>query len=339
MRFPNLHALSELPYFCSNAQGQLRLAEPVGPIFDAHTHLALTFGRTVSSVDLLREHPQTEHYLPPERPLDFEIYLNKNFSAADLKALRRDLSTGSLLSSGMRRTHTLPNLLREMAALGIEMSALLPVELPLLSRNAEHYLQVAAQCDKVISFGSVHPISRNVGDRLAQQKAAGARGVKLHPAAQLMPADHPRAMTLYRVCAELKLPVLWHCGPVGIEPRLGRWCSQLKHYWRAVRDNPDVSFILGHAGALQMSMALDLAKSYDNVYLELSSQSRGNIATIIEQAPTDRLLFGTDWPFYHQAIQLAKVLLVTEGKPALRRRVLWDNAAVLLDLSATDASR
>ena len=54
--------------------------------------------------------------------------------------------------------------------------------------------------------------------------------------------------------------------------------------------------------------------------------------TILEQAPTDRLLFGTDWPFYHQAIQLAKVLLLTEDDPALRRRVLWDNAAALLDL-------
>ena len=232
----------------------------------------------------------------------------------------------------MRRTHTLPNLLREMGELGIHKSALLPVELPLLSRNAESYLQVAAGCDEVIAFGSVHPLNGDAVDRLARQKTAGARGVKLHPAAQLMPADHPRAMALYRVCAELKLPVLWHCGPVGIEPWLGRWCSQLKHYWRAVHDNPGTTFILGHAGALQMPLALDLAKSYANVYLELSSQSRGNIGTILEQAPTDRLLFGTDWPFYHQAIQLAKVLLLTEDDPALRRRVLWDNAAALLDL-------
>ena len=41
---------------------------------------------------------------------------------------------------------------------------------------------------------------------------------------------------------------------------------------------------------------------------------------------------GSDWPFYHQATGLAKALLATEGDPALRRRVLYDNAASLFGL-------
>jgi predicted TIM-barrel fold metal-dependent hydrolase len=53
---------------------------------------------------------------------------------------------------------------------------------------------------------------------------------------------------------------------------------------------------------------------------------------VIEEADLDRIVFGTDWPFYHHALPLAKVLILTEGRPALRRKILHDNAARLLGL-------
>ena len=82
-----------------------------------------------------------------------------------------------------------------------------------------------------------------------------------------------------------------------------------------------------------MEEALALARRHPHVYLEISSQSLPNIRTILDRAPGERVLFGSDWPFYHQAIPLAKVLIATEGRPALRRRVLWENAAQLFGLS------
>jgi predicted TIM-barrel fold metal-dependent hydrolase len=49
---------------------------------------------------------------------------------------------------------------------------------------------------------------------------------------------------------------------------------------------------------------------------------------MIERTGGDRLLFGTDWPFYHIGASLAKVLIVTAapGRQDLRRRILRDNA-------------
>jgi predicted TIM-barrel fold metal-dependent hydrolase len=44
----------------------------------------------------------------------------------------------------------------------------------------------------------------------------------------------------------------------------------------------------------------------------------------------DRLLFGSDWPFYHLAVTLAKVLIVTEGRPDDRYAILRGNADHLL---------
>jgi len=325
-------ALAELPYFERGEGDRLVLAEPgLGPVVDVHTHLALTCVRH-AAVDLWREHARTEHYLPVERDLDLDIYANRNLTRHDIKRMKRDLTLAGATRSGLRRTHTAANLLREMGELGIAASVLLPIDFPCLSWNAEAYLAVAAIEPALVSLGSVHPYARDVAGRLARQKELGARGIKVHPAAQLVAPDNRRAMKLYRLCADLDLPVLWHCGPVGIEPRLARRLCQLKRYRPAVRENPHTVFILGHSGALQMEMALELALHYPNVYLDVSNQSLTSVRRIIAEAPADRVLFGSDWPFYHQAVALAKVLIATDGCPPARRRVLWENAARLFHL-------
>ena len=144
--------------------------------------------------------------------------------------------------------------------------------------------------------------------------------------------DNARAMRLYRLCGARRLPVLWHCGPVDIEPAAGRRRSQVRLYEPAIAETPETTFILGHSGALQMELALDLAQRYPNVYLDLACQSLGAIRRILEEGPAERILFGSDWPFYHQSLTLAKVLIASEGAPELRRRVLYDNAARLLGL-------
>ena len=119
---------------------------------------------------------------------------------------------------------------------------------------------------------------------------------------------------------------------------MGRELSQLKHYWRAVADNPKVTFLLGHSGALQFEQALELAQQYENVWLELSCQRVANVKRMVEEGPADRIVLGSDWPWYHQAMPISKVLLATEhlGKADRRRhrrRIFHDNAARLLGLS------
>lgn len=332
MQFADHFALAELPYF-ELRDGRLVAVgvDEWGPAIDSHTHLALSYVRQ-TSVDLTAAHDETLHYLPTSSPVDLDVYMNRNFSVEQLKALKRDLTLGVLVGGAMRDTHTAGNLTREMGELGIATSVLLPIDMPILSSNAEQYLEVARNTGAIASLGSVHPHARNVRGRLAAQKAAGARGVKVHPAVQLIAPDHPRAMALYAACAELSLPVFFHCGPVGIETRAARRRCQLDRYVPPVTEHPDCTFVLGHSGALQMEQGLELARRNDNVWLELASQSLSNVREILRRGPTDRILFGTDWPFYHQAPGLAKVLLATEGEPELRRRVLHDNAERLFGL-------
>ena len=324
--------LARLPYF-DVVDGRLKADPAIGPVIDVHTHIALAYV-TSMKVDLFSAAEPPEHYLPMRgRKIDLEVYVNKNFAPADLPKMKKDLTLLSMTGAGMRRTHTVANLEREMAELGITHSVVLPIDYPVLSHNAETTLAVAKDRPTMIPFGSVHPYAFDVEGKIARQAAAGARGIKVHPAVQMIRADNVRAMKLYTLCGKYKLPVLWHCGPVGIEPKKGRELSQVVYYEKPVAENPDVTFVLGHSGALQMEQALDYAKRYPNVWLDVSCQSLTNLRRILEEADPGRLMYGTDWPFYHQAIELAKVLIATEGDDRMRRKVLYDNAAGLFGIA------
>jgi hypothetical protein len=336
-RFDNLADLARLPYFRVEG-GRLVLSDPsLGPTIDVHTHLALAYGLP-NQVDLSREWPETEHYLPTTATIDLDVYINKNFAPEHLEALEHDLVWMSATGRGMRRTHTVPNLAREMRELGVARSVLLPIDYPVLSRNAENWLEAARGRRDFVCFGSVHPFRPGLEARLDAQIALGARGLKVHPAVQLVGPDHPRAMRVYALAAARRIPVFFHCGPVGIEKPSGRRLTQVHRYEKPVAENPGCTFVLGHSGALQWREALELCKRYPNVWLETSSQGLPAVRTILEQAPRDRLLFGSDWPFYHQAIGLAKLFLATEGDVALRAAVTHENAQRLLGLGEARAS-
>jgi predicted TIM-barrel fold metal-dependent hydrolase len=217
-----------------------------------------------------------------------------------------------------------------MGDLGIVHSVLLPIDFPALSDNAHNALLAAHDDDRLVPYGSVHPYASDVAGKLDAQAHRGALGVKMHPNVQCVHPSDPLARRLYRMCGERRMVVFWHCGPVGIEPALGRWLTQVRHYERAIADNPGVTFVLGHAGALQLDEAIDLCNRYPNVYLETSSQSLSGLRAMAARANPERIVYGSDWPFYHQAIPITKVLMATEHDLGLRSKILYRNAARLL---------
>jgi predicted TIM-barrel fold metal-dependent hydrolase len=332
-RFEGLKDLATLPWFGLENGRLVMKDKSIGPVIDFHSHLALAYGLPYR-VDLSRTHEKTEHYLPDDRPIDLEIYINQNLSQEDLSRLTRDLTLKSVTKGGMRATHTPGNLAREMHELGVESSVLLPIEMPVLSKNARTYIATVKGRKDLIAFGSVHPYSFDPEKELDEQIHLGARGLKVHPAVQLVAPENPRAQRLYKLCGDRGVPVFFHCGPVGIEAKRGRELTQVRRYKEPIEKQPGTTFVLGHSGALQMEEALALAKEHENVWLELSSQSLTNVRKILDEAPSDRIVFGSDWPFYHQGIGIAKVLMVTEDRKDLRTKVLHDNAARLLARTA-----
>ena len=306
-------------------------AAEVGPVIDMHTHLAMGFFRKLR-IDLHASTPTVAHYLPVTLPVDLDRYSNENLDAAAMFAMKADVSVLGLTAQGMRTTHTAPNLVREMSALGIEQSVVLPFDLPVGARNADHLLKVADRYPELLPFGSVHPWDRDADERLDRQQAAGAHGIKLHPNGPFISPDAPKTVHLCGQCGQRGLPVLFHCGPVGIEPKAARDRSQVTRYERTIAENPDTTFILGHSGALQYETAIQFAEKYPNTFFELSCLGLSALRTVLATVPPDRVLYGTDWPFYHQALTMARVLIATESDRSLRSAALHDNAARLLQL-------
>ncbi len=316
--------------YLETRDGQLALVDGLGPICDVHAHLALTYVGT-GKVDLFRDEV-AKLYLDPEREFEHDAYMNENFSSAEMKALRSDLGVGSLRDGGMRATHTAPALKKQMSALGITHSVILAIDMPHSDINTRSYVTVSQEHNELLAGAAVHPMARNAEALLRKAVNNGARALKMHPAVQIMRPDHPKAMRLYEVCGELGIPVMWHCGPVGIVSERADERCHLKHYWTPIHDLPNTRFILGHSGARQYDMALKLAGMYDNVWLEVASQGTNAVREILKVADTHRIMNGSDFPFYHQATSVVKVLEATEGDEALRRRVLFENAATLFGL-------
>ncbi|MFZ5478403.1 MAG: amidohydrolase family protein [Myxococcota bacterium] len=334
-RFDNLHDLARLPWF-SVQDGELAIDAAVGPSIDVHTHLALSFVMP-QNVDLRADTGKTEHYLPADREFAFDRYLNQYLTQEDRTRMERDLVWGNFRKGGMRATHTVGNLAREMRGLAVRRSVLLAIDWPIGSRNALDWLAAVEGRDDLVVFGAVHPLARDVEGKLDRQKALGARGIKIHPAVQLLGPDHPRMIALCRAAGARGLPVFFHCGPVGIEGEGARRRTQVDRYRAALESCPDTTFVLGHAGALQHERAIRFARELPNVWVEVASQGLPVIRQLLDEVDPTRICFGSDWPFYHQAIGLAKVLIATEDRPDLRRMVLHDNAARLLGMQGAYA--
>ena len=132
--------------------------------------------------------------------------------------------------------------------------------------------------------------------------------------------------------------VLFHCGPVGIEPAAARRRSQVARYERVIAEHPNTTFVLGHSGALQHEEAIRFAERYSNAWFDLSCLGLEALRQVVDSVPADRLLYGTDWPFYHQSLTLARVLIATDGDTALRRAILHENAVRLLALQDSAAA-
>jgi predicted TIM-barrel fold metal-dependent hydrolase len=225
-----------------------------------------------------------------------------------------------------------------MDATRIAKAMILPIAfgLPFGDELTERFMSALERADvgdRLLPGASVHASDPQAVAKLRRYAAAGARIVKLHPAGARFFPDAEEMFPIYRTCAELGLPVIFHGGRAGIEPEYAHQFTLIRHYEGALRAFPEVQFVLGHAGARDVEDAIALASRYPNVWFGIHGQGVTMLGRLLEEIGPERLLFGSDWPFYHLAATLAKVLLVTEGKPEDRHAVLRGNANRLLGIS------
>lgn len=339
MKFVDVLDLIRLPYFKLNTNNKIVLRPQYKKytIIDAHTHLGWSY-LFASKINLLVSHAAT-HYFFPERgnPFDISNYSAIDFEENNAKKARLETVRGAFNSRGYSRTHTIPNLLEEMDRLGIDSSFILAIDFPVLSKNSEQIvssiLSDKESKKRLFPFISLHPLMKNKESRLKEYIKRGAKGIKLHPQIQLFKPTHRGAYEIYELAKIYKLPILFHTGLSPISPQWQKRFVEFSHFEKVCADFPDNVFILGHSGVLNYREAMQLSKRYKYVYLELSGQPPQIIKEMVQKNGYEKLLFGSDWPYYPSVLPLAKVLLATEGmKDDIREALLGKNASSLLKL-------
>ncbi len=339
--YPGYRGLAELPWFELDNRGRLTCVDDAVPeTIDVHAHLGMSvlFRPTL---DLQAHAPRTRHLLDcdaedPGCPLDLDIYINGNFTEQDLASLRWSTIGQGIWGSSYAQTQTIPNLLEEMNAMRVKQAFILPIKmgLPFGDQQTAYWrdaITAGGVQDRLIAGLSVHPRDEGRIEDMRRHAATGARLMKLHPTVQGFYPDDPDMMELYAEAEQLGLVIFFHGGRAGIEPESRHRYALPRHYEAVLAEFPGLPVILGHAGARDGEAMLALAKRYTNAWLGLHGQGLTQLESIIDQTGGDRLLFGTDWPFYHIGASLAKILICTDtpARRGMRQRILRDNALAL----------
>ncbi|WOJ92765.1 amidohydrolase family protein [Congregibacter variabilis] len=341
-RYAGYRGLASLPWFELNDAGNLICVDDSLPgIVDVHAHLGMSI-LFKPELDLQASTPRVRHLLDcdgtaPPSELDLDIYINGNFSPEALSKNERVLTTQGLWGNEVIRSHTIPNLIAEMDCMRVQHSLVLPIKLGLpfgddLTEQWRAAISSADISDRLMAGCSVHPQDPDRVEQLHQYAATGARVVKLHPTVQRFYPDDPSMMPLYEEAQRLGMVIFFHGGRAGIEPESSQRYAVPRHYAKVLRDFPRLQVILGHAGARDSAGMLELALAHQNAWLGIHGQGVTSLDTIIARTGGERLLFGTDWPWYHLGATLAKVLICTDSpqRMAIRSAILRDNAMALL---------
>jgi predicted TIM-barrel fold metal-dependent hydrolase len=339
-RYNGYRGLASLPWFELDPDGALRcVADDFPPAIDVHCHFGVSM-LLAPDVDLAARTPRVRHLLDcdgsePGCQLDLDIYINGNFSDADLRALYLGVVAQSVWGSSAAATQTIPNLLAEMDATRVEQALILPIVFgwPFgddLNERWAAAIAASGHAERLHLGASVHPSDPERLAALERYAAAGARVLKLHPTMQRFYPDDPALMELYAACERLGMVVFFHAGRTGIEPESSHRYAVPRHYQGALESFPRLQFVLGHSGARDAAAMLDLGVRHENVWFDIHGQGVTQLHQMIQRTGGVRMLFGADWPFYHLAATLAKVLIVTEGEPEIRAAILRQNAEQLL---------
>jgi predicted TIM-barrel fold metal-dependent hydrolase len=165
--------------------------------------------------------------------------------------------------------------------------------------------------------------------------------MKFHPGVQAFAPNDARFYPLWETCSDLKVPVIFHSGMSGIGAGMaGGGGIRLKYTQPLLLDDvavdfPELTIIAAHPSWPWQEEALAMARHKANVYIDLSGWAPKYFPpSLVQQANSllqDKVLFGSDYPL----ISVERWLEEFEAlplKPAVRPKILHDNAARLLGL-------
>lgn len=225
------------------------------------------------------------------------------------------------------------DLLKEMNRLNVTKAVLI-AHPPLISN--EFILELCKQHpDKFIPFINVS-MEEEPAERIDELVEMGAYGLKIHHAADGIRATDEIYRPMLEKAKEHGMPVILHTGCFHMEPI--HKCPEFSHARELepyFTEYPELTFILAHMNYKEPEVAMEFALKYENVYVDISWQDTEVIYSALSKVPTEKILFGSDWPLVGNNIEvtLKRVLRLYDEKALTAEqlsKILKDNALKLL---------
>ena len=210
-------------------------------------------------------------------------------------------------------------------------------------------MATAADCDYLITAGTLHPECKDLKAEIAALHSAGIRAIKLCSFSQGFILDAPATMAMFAQIEAFNRKHSHHFFVVldtfykaavyfGTDPRCTTDPAALN---RLVQTFPGVTFVGAHMGGLTAPFEdiIRCLPAADNLYLDTSNAAHtlneSEFIRLLQIHGPDRILFGTDWPWFDpgEEILLIERLLNQAGYTANdKAKVFGGNIADLLSL-------
>lgn len=243
--------------------------------------------------------------------IDFHTHVfPEKIAAAAISSLEK---TSGLTAFGDGTLSGKNGLVNDMQSGGADFSVVLPVVTNIKQvQSVNDYIISIKDTPGIITFGGIHPDSPDCKGEIKRIKENGLKGIKIHPDFVRHFVDDKEMVNAVRCTAEEGLPILLHGGVDVSFPEYVR-CTP-ERLLRLTQKVPEAVIICAH---LCGYTHWDELKRYmwefadKNVYFDISTvlsvpEKRG-LTEILSLCNPDRILFGTDFPWFDQAEEIKKL--------------------------------
>jgi predicted TIM-barrel fold metal-dependent hydrolase len=171
-------------------------------------------------------------------------------------------------------------------------------------------------------------------EEIEARRTEGARGIKLHPAAQRFYPNDERLSPVYARATELGWPVIFHSGAFALGPGATTQAS-LENFPPLLKAFPKLTVVLGHMGFGEFETCARIAAEFPNAMFDCCFVINGtdpnpavsDAAAVqgFRWTGIDRVMFGSDYPWLDPALDAARIerLPLSDRE---KRAVLRENA-------------
>jgi predicted TIM-barrel fold metal-dependent hydrolase len=185
------------------------------------------------------------------------------------------------------------DLLKELDAAGLDRAVALCIAMtPEQVAPANSWaIRLQQTQPRLVACGALHPGLPTWERELDRLRAAGVRGVKLHPEIQGVPVDDPALFPLLEALRP-DFTLVIHCG--------GSDAASPRRLANLLRQAPHPRVVAAHLGGRGMWREALESLIGSEVYLDTSSSldliDEPTLQAIFSRHPRERILFGSDYP-------------------------------------------